>query len=94
MVLIDNGSSITLSTKKWQKGLTWRRHRSYDLPLVCPDVVLGVEWLEGLGRVISDYKKGTMEFSRDNGTAEGSGAKEYRAAKKKKGFVLRYSGRG
>ncbi|CAA0810632.1 Unknown protein, partial [Striga hermonthica] len=27
----------------------------YALPLVGPDIVLGVQWLEGLGKVITDY---------------------------------------
>ncbi|CAA0843118.1 Unknown protein, partial [Striga hermonthica] len=33
----------------------------YALPLVGPDVVLGVQWLEGLGPVTTDYRVGTME---------------------------------
>ena len=32
------------------------------LPLSGLDVVLGVQWLSELGRVVSDYKKMTMEF--------------------------------
>ncbi|CAA0810810.1 Unknown protein, partial [Striga hermonthica] len=34
----------------------------YALPLVGPDVVLGVQWLEGLGKVTTDYRAGVMEF--------------------------------
>ncbi|CAA0805809.1 Eukaryotic aspartyl protease family protein, partial [Striga hermonthica] len=34
----------------------------YALPLVGPDVVLGVQWLEGLGKVTTDYRTGIMEF--------------------------------
>ncbi|CAA0830058.1 Unknown protein, partial [Striga hermonthica] len=30
--------------------------------LVGPDVVLGVQWLEGLGKVTTDYQMGIMEF--------------------------------
>ncbi|CAA0830138.1 Unknown protein, partial [Striga hermonthica] len=32
----------------------------YALPLVGPDVVLGVQWLEGLGKVTTDYRTGIM----------------------------------
>ncbi|CAA0813637.1 Unknown protein, partial [Striga hermonthica] len=35
----------------------------YALPLVGPDVVLGVQWLEGLGKVTTDYRTGIMEFN-------------------------------
>ncbi|CAA0811545.1 Unknown protein, partial [Striga hermonthica] len=34
----------------------------YALPLVGPDFVLGVQWLEGLGKVTTDYRTGIMEF--------------------------------
>ncbi|CAA0816679.1 Unknown protein, partial [Striga hermonthica] len=34
----------------------------YALPLVGSDVVLGVQWLEGLGKVTTDYRTGVMEF--------------------------------
>ncbi|CAA0812235.1 Unknown protein, partial [Striga hermonthica] len=34
----------------------------YALPLVGPDVVLGVQWLEGLGKMTTDYRMGVMEF--------------------------------
>lgn len=34
----------------------------FVLPLSGLDVVLGVQWLSELGRVMSDYKKMTMEF--------------------------------
>ncbi|CAA0808190.1 Unknown protein, partial [Striga hermonthica] len=37
----------------------------YALPLVGPDVVLGVQWLEGLGKVTTDYRTGIMEFNSD-----------------------------
>ncbi|CAA0808369.1 Unknown protein, partial [Striga hermonthica] len=35
----------------------------YALPLVGPDVVLGVQWLEGLGKVTTDYQTRIMEFN-------------------------------
>ncbi|CAA0837940.1 Unknown protein, partial [Striga hermonthica] len=35
----------------------------YALPLVGPDVFLGVQWLEGLGKVTTDYRTGIMEFN-------------------------------
>lgn len=34
----------------------------FELTLGGIDVVLGVQWLEGLGRVVTDYGRGTMEF--------------------------------
>ncbi|CAA0840132.1 cysteine-rich RLK (RECEPTOR-like protein kinase) 8, partial [Striga hermonthica] len=33
----------------------------YALPLIGPDVVLGVQWLEGLGKVTTDYRTGVMD---------------------------------
>lgn len=35
----------------------------FSLPLGGVDVVLGIQWLESLGQVITDYGAGTMEFS-------------------------------
>ncbi|CAA0840152.1 Unknown protein, partial [Striga hermonthica] len=35
----------------------------YALPLVGPDVILGVQWLEGLGKVTTDYRTRIMEFN-------------------------------
>lgn len=34
----------------------------YALLLVGTDMVLGVQWLEGLGQVVSNYGKGMMKF--------------------------------
>ncbi|CAA0830134.1 Unknown protein, partial [Striga hermonthica] len=34
----------------------------FALPLVGPDVVLGVQWLEGLGDMTTNYRKGVMKF--------------------------------
>ncbi|CAA0806270.1 Unknown protein, partial [Striga hermonthica] len=34
----------------------------YALPIVGPEIVLGIQWLEGLGEVTMNYKKGIMEF--------------------------------
>lgn len=34
----------------------------FSLPLIGLDMVLGVQWLEGLGSVVCDWKKSTMEF--------------------------------
>lgn len=39
----------------------------YAIPLVGPDIVLGIKWLERLGHVISDYCMGTMEFEWEDG---------------------------
>lgn len=41
----------------------------YSLPLSGPDEVLGVQWLEKLGPVISAYARGTMQFNCEGGTA-------------------------
>ncbi|CAA0832635.1 Unknown protein, partial [Striga hermonthica] len=38
----------------------------FALPLVGPDVVLGVQWLEGLGDVTTNYRKGVMKFETDD----------------------------
>ena len=35
----------------------------YLLPIEGPEVVLGIQWLQSLGRVCHDYKALTMEFS-------------------------------
>ncbi|CAA0830747.1 Unknown protein, partial [Striga hermonthica] len=35
----------------------------YALPLVGPDVVLGIQWLKGLGKITTDYRTGIMEFN-------------------------------
>ncbi|CAA0807950.1 Unknown protein, partial [Striga hermonthica] len=35
----------------------------YALPLVRPNVIVGVQWLEGLGKVTTDYRTGIMEFN-------------------------------
>lgn len=34
----------------------------YVLPIEGPDVVLGIQWLQGLGRVAHDFSAMTMEF--------------------------------
>lgn len=39
----------------------------YALPLEGLDVVLGVQWLEGLGRVVTDYGQGIIEFAWGDG---------------------------
>ena len=36
------------------------------LPIHGPDVILGMEWLESLGRVTTDYTERSMEFTCDN----------------------------
>lgn len=38
----------------------------YSLPLMGLDLVLGVQWREGLGTVACDWKKSTMEFQWQN----------------------------
>lgn len=39
----------------------------FSLPLEGIDVVLGIQWLESLGQVTTDYGAGTMEFSWEDG---------------------------
>ncbi|CAA0840394.1 Eukaryotic aspartyl protease family protein, partial [Striga hermonthica] len=38
----------------------------FALPLVGPDVVLGVQWLEGLRDVTTNYREGVMKFKTDD----------------------------
>lgn len=40
----------------------------YVLPLRGLDIVLGVQWLEKLGKVMTDYKEGTMQFAWGDGS--------------------------
>ncbi|GJW45274.1 retrotransposon-related protein, partial [Tanacetum coccineum] len=40
----------------------------YVLPMQGPDVVLGIQWLQNLGKVTHDYAKQTMEFTLLNTT--------------------------
>lgn len=41
----------------------------YALPLMGPNIVLEVQWLEGFGQVIFDYGKGTMQLKWGDGLA-------------------------
>lgn len=42
----------------------------YAIPLGGTDIVLGIQWLENLGKVVTDYKAGTMEFKWGDGLAK------------------------
>lgn len=71
-VRIANGDKITCNEQYREvpicmQGVTIKTDL-FALPLVGPDIVLGVQWLEGLGRIVSDYGKGTMEFQWGDGT--------------------------
>ncbi|CAA0833223.1 Unknown protein, partial [Striga hermonthica] len=65
-VRVANGERLKCS--KFYRGVSIKmqgvtlKADLYALPLVGPDVVLGVQWLEGLGLVTIDYRVGTMEF--------------------------------
>jgi hypothetical protein len=53
------------------KGFTWTMHnREFTidvivLPLVCCDLILGVQWLQSLGPILWDFDKLQMEFTID-----------------------------
>lgn len=40
------------------------------LLLIGLDVVLGVQWLDGLGKLVSNYKNGVMEFQWGDGVVK------------------------
>ncbi|CAA0827986.1 Unknown protein, partial [Striga hermonthica] len=67
-VRVANGERLQY-TKSFRKvpimfsGVTVKADDLYALPLVGPDVVLGVQWLEGLGKVTTDYRIRIMEFN-------------------------------
>lgn len=42
----------------------------YAIPLGGIDIVLGIQWLENLGKVVTDYKAGTMEFKWGDGVVK------------------------
>ncbi|CAH9072256.1 unnamed protein product [Cuscuta europaea] len=64
-VYIGNGDSLRFTYCCKQITLTLQGHQFvvdlYVLPIQGPDVVLGVQWLQELGKVTHDYSKLTME---------------------------------
>ncbi|GKE16088.1 retrotransposon-related protein, partial [Tanacetum coccineum] len=50
-------SQVTLRMQGWTMEFDL-----YVLPMKGPDVVLGIQWLENLGKVTHDYAQQTMEF--------------------------------
>ncbi|KAL8138141.1 hypothetical protein V2J09_004142, partial [Rumex salicifolius] len=65
-VSVADGSSLAVSAKI--KGFQWSFNQStfttdmMVIPLGCCDMVLGVQWLETLGKILWDFKQLTMEF--------------------------------
>ncbi|CAA0811873.1 Unknown protein, partial [Striga hermonthica] len=65
-VRVANGERLRCSEMYWGvptkfQGVTVKADL-FALPLVGPDVLLGVQWLEGLGDVTTNYRKGVMKF--------------------------------
>ncbi|VFQ87786.1 unnamed protein product [Cuscuta campestris] len=69
-VYVGNGDSLRCSYFCPKSPLILQGHSFevdlFMLPVHGPDVVLGVQWLQGLGKVSHDYANMTMEFQRDN----------------------------
>ncbi|KAL1531088.1 hypothetical protein AAHA92_33807 [Salvia divinorum] len=67
-VYVGNGDSLICSFMSKNTPLSLQgTHFSIDLhilPVHGPDVILGMEWLESLGRVTTDYALKSMEFFR------------------------------
>nr|GEW08363.1 transposon Ty3-G Gag-Pol polyprotein [Tanacetum cinerariifolium] len=74
LVLIDNGGThnfirpdvvekmcLPIKAKKAFKGVT--EVDLYIFPMQGPDVVLGIQWLQNLGKVTHDYAHQTMKFT-------------------------------
>ncbi|GJV31266.1 ty3-gypsy retrotransposon protein [Tanacetum coccineum] len=73
-VLIDNGSTynfvwldvvekICLPVQSSKPFKVYIEMDLYVLPRKGPDIVLGIQWLQNLGKVTHDYLNQTMEFS-------------------------------
>ncbi|CAA0831262.1 Unknown protein, partial [Striga hermonthica] len=66
-VRVANGERLQCTESFWKEPIKFSgvtvKVDLYALPLVGPDVVLGVQWLEGLGKVTTDYRTGIMEFN-------------------------------
>ncbi|VFQ63349.1 unnamed protein product [Cuscuta campestris] len=69
-VYVGNGDSLRCSYYCPKSPLVLQGHTFdvdlYLLPVHGPDVVLGVQWLQGLGKVSHDYSAMTMEFNWNN----------------------------
>ncbi|GAV58488.1 RVP_2 domain-containing protein [Cephalotus follicularis] len=65
-VYVGNGEVLTCSSKCVNIPITLQGHEFqldlYILTIKGAEVVLGIQWLELLGPVITDYKKLTMKF--------------------------------
>nr|GMD14187.1 Transposon Ty3-G Gag-Pol polyprotein [Ipomoea batatas] len=66
-VYIGNGDSLPCNMLCKSTPLKLQDHEFavnfFVLPIQGPDVVLGVQWLQELGKITHDYSKLTMEFS-------------------------------
>ncbi|KAL8159020.1 hypothetical protein V2J09_000557 [Rumex salicifolius] len=65
-VSVADGSTLDVSAKienfKWQFQQVEFQADLMVIPLGCCDMVLGVQWLETLGKILWDFKQLTMEF--------------------------------
>ena len=65
-VMVANGERLTCEEIYLVVPMEIQEYRFqanvYPLDLQGPDVVLGMQWLQGLGRVLHDWSKLTMEF--------------------------------
>ncbi|KAL8159021.1 hypothetical protein V2J09_000558 [Rumex salicifolius] len=65
-VSLADGSTLDVSAKienfKWQFQQVEFQADLMVIPLGCCDMVLGVQWLETLGKILWDFKQLTMEF--------------------------------
>ncbi|CAA0809130.1 Uncharacterized mitochondrial protein AtMg00860, partial [Striga hermonthica] len=66
-VRVANGERLQCTESFWKVPIKFNgatvEADLYALPLVGPDVVLEVQWLEGLGKVTTDYQTRIMEFN-------------------------------
>lgn len=69
-VYIGNGNYLVCKYEYVQVELKLQQYQftidMYVLPIEWPDLVLGIQWLQRLGRICHDYAAMTMEFNWNN----------------------------